>query len=113
MELKDLTSSVIQFQEKILNFDPEFWNVEKVELTMPKFSIDFSEDMKELMKDFGIETIFSPEMDLSPIFGEMKNKDIEIGGINHKVKFDVDENGIEGAAVTDVVAYDCLEDIST
>ena len=65
---------------------------------MPKFSIDFSEDIKGLMKDFGIETIFSPEKDLSPMVGEMN--DINIREINHKVKFDLDENGIEAAAVT-------------
>ena len=68
---------------------------------MPKFSIDFSEDMKELMKNIGIETVFSPEKDLSPMVGEMNNN-VEISKINHKVKFDVDENGIEGAAVTAV-----------
>ena len=73
---------------------------------MPKFSIDFSEDMKKLMKDFGIKTLFSPEIDLSPMVGEMKNNEIEISEMNHKVKFDVDENGIEGAAVTDFGATD-------
>ena len=67
---------------------------------MPKFSIDFSEDMKELMKNLGIETVFSPDKDLSPMVGEMNNDNTEISKINHKVKFDVDENGIEGAAVT-------------
>ena len=89
---------------------------------MPKFSIDFSEDIKELMQDFGIETIFSPEKDLSPMVGEMNNEEhdeheeIKIAEINHKVKFDVDETGIEGAAVTAVefeIEHDCLEDIST
>ena len=69
---------------------------------MPKFSIDFSEDMKELMKNLGIETVFSPDKDLSPMVGEMNNDNTEISKINHKVKFDVDENGIEGAAVTAV-----------
>ena len=76
---------------------------------MPKFSIDFSEDMKELMQDFGIKTLFSPEIDLSPMVGEMKNNDIEISEMNHKVKFDVDENGIEGAAVTMFGVTDCLD----
>ena len=68
---------------------------------MPKFSIDFSEDMKELMKNIGIETVFSQEKDLTPMVGE-QNNNVEISKINHKVKFDVDENGIEGAAVTAV-----------
>ena len=68
---------------------------------MPKFSIDFSEDMKELLKNIGIETVFSQEKDLTPMVGE-QNSNVEISKINHKVKFDVDENGIEGAAVTAV-----------
>ena len=45
--------------------------------------------------------VFSPEKDLTPMVGEMNNN-VEISKINHKVKFDVDENGIEGAAVTAV-----------
>jgi len=94
-----------KYQEQILNSNHrgrQDYRARKVKLTMPKFSIDFSEDMKELMKNLGIETVFSPEKDLSPMVGEMNNNNIEISKINHKVKFDVDENGIEGAAVTAV-----------
>jgi len=94
-----------KYQEVIKKFahrQRQDYRPKKVKLTMPKFSIDFSEDMKELMKDIGIETVFSPEKDLSPMVGEMNNNNIEISKINHKVKFDVDENGIEGAAVTAV-----------
>ena len=78
-----------------MNFNPrqqQGYSAVKVKLTMPKFSIDFSVDMKELMKDFGIKTLFSPEIDLSPMVGEMKNNEIEISEMNHKVKFDVDED---------------------
>jgi len=103
---EDIRDPVVdkKFQETIKTFahrQAGDYRARKVKLTMPKFSIDFSEDMKELMKNIGIETVFSQEKDLTPMVGE-QNSNVEISKINHKVKFDVDENGIEGAAVTAV-----------
>jgi serine protease inhibitor len=45
-----------------------------------------------------IKTAFSSSADLSPILGE--HADAYVKKVTHAVKFDVDENGIEGAAVT-------------
>ena len=48
----------------------------------------------------GINDIFdSSKADFSPILGEGDNR-AAIGEIKHKVKFDMDETGVEGAAVT-------------
>jgi len=74
--------------------------LQKLKLTIPKFSIDFDEDVKELMSKNGLDQIFSQDKDLTPMVGEENNENIEISEVKHKVAFDLDEKGIEGAATT-------------
>jgi len=74
---------------------------QSVKLTMPKFEIDFDQDVKKLMGELGIETVFSKQKDLSPMVGD-NNNDVDISKINHKVKFELDEDGVEGAAAANV-----------
>jgi len=76
-----------------------FARKEKTIIKIPKFSIDYSEDIKESLKSIGIESVFSEgQADLSPMLGS--DSDGFVSKVNHAVKFDLDENGIEGAAVT-------------
>ena len=42
----------------------------------------------------------SQDKDLTPMVGEENNENIEISEVKHKVAFDLDEKGIEGAATT-------------
>jgi len=71
----------------------------QMRLTMPKFSIEFDQDIIPLMKQNAINTVFTEDKDFSPMVGDMSDN-VEISKINHKVKFDLDEDGVEGAAVT-------------
>jgi serine protease inhibitor len=68
---------------------------------MPKFEIDFDQDVKKLMGELGIETVFSKQKDLTPMVGD-NNNDVDISKINHKVKFELDEEGVEGAAAANI-----------
>jgi len=74
---------------------------QSVKLTMPKFEIDFDQDVKKLMGELGIETVFSKQKDLTPMVGD-NNNDVDISKINHKVKFELDEEGVEGAAAANI-----------
>jgi len=74
---------------------------QRVRLVMPKFSINFDQDIKTLMEQVNIQTIFGEDKDFSPMVGD-RTDDVEISKINHKVKFDLDERGVEGSAVTAV-----------
>jgi len=74
---------------------------QSVKLTMPKFEIEFDQDVKKLMSELGIETVFSKQKDLTPMVGD-NNNDVDISKINHKVKFELDEDGVEGAAAANV-----------
>lgn len=71
-----------------------------IELTMPKFTIDtdlFKGELVNYLKDTGADIVFSDKADFS---GIMKDEYLKISNIVQKVKLDVDENGVEGAAVT-------------
>ena len=51
------------------------------------------------IKAIGINEIFNEgEADFSPLLGE--NSRAFVSKVNHAVEFEIDENGIEGAAVT-------------
>jgi len=71
----------------------------KCKIVMPKFSMEYKDDIVDSLKAIGIEKVFSQTAaDLSPMLGD--SNDAYVKNVNHAVKLDVDENGIEGAAVT-------------
>ena len=65
---------------------------------MPKFSLSTEADMIEAFRKQGIEKVFTREADFSPIVGEELGNQVFISGADHAVKFNLDENGVEGAA---------------
>lgn len=89
-------------------------NRKKLKLIMPKVKLSFKEDIKSglevrnekklkfvqtRIKKIGIEQIFEEgAADFSPLLGQ--NSRAFVSKVNHAVEFEIDENGIEGAAVT-------------
>ena len=70
------------------------------QLTMPKFEIEYKDGIIEALQHIGIKNVFGPGADLSPMLGASTNAYVD--HVNHAVKLTVDENGVEGAAVTTV-----------
>ena len=71
----------------------------KAAIFMPKFSIEYSDNIVDSLQSIGIEKVFDAnEADLSPMLGN--DADAFVSKVTHGVKFDLDEDGIEGAAVT-------------
>ncbi len=68
----------------------------EVHAAMPRFTCDFHEDLTALCKKLGIQTLFSPEADFSPMAGEWLKAD----SIVHKARIEVDRHGTKAAAVT-------------
>ena len=73
----------------------------KVYLELPKFEIEFSEILNDVIKELGMKKLFDyMQADLS---GLDKNKNIYVSKIIHKTYLKVNEVGTEAAAVTAVV----------
>ena len=69
-------------------------------LTMPTFEIEYKDEIIDALQDIGINTVFGPGADFRPMLGSSTNA--YVSHVNHAVKLTVDENGVEGAAVTTV-----------
>lgn len=69
---------------------------ETVYVTLPEFKCDFHEDLTGLCKEFGINTLFTPEADFSP----MSSERLKVDSIIHKAHIEVNRKGTKAAAVT-------------
>jgi serpin B len=83
--------------------DSKFKNInstENIELTMPKFKIEYQSSLKTVLQGLGMNKAFTGEADFS---GLTKGSDLHISDVIHKTYIKVDENGLEAAAVTAVI----------
>lgn len=74
--------------------------VTTVKLSMPKFRIEYSDSLKKMLTQLGMEKAFSKQADLSGISGD---RDLMVSDIIQKAYIDVNERGAEAAAATAVV----------
>ena len=72
----------------------------KVSLRLPKFEINFGDELTPYFNKLGMIQAFTDSADFS---GMSKANDLKIGKIIHKTFIKVDEEGTEAAAVTAVV----------
>ena len=70
--------------------------LERVIVTMPEFTYDFSEELTELCRQLGIRTMFTPDADFSP----MTSESLMVDSIVHKAHIEVDRKGTRAAAAT-------------
>jgi serpin B len=92
-----------QFQRRIQNDMPNIrakMHEQRINLVMPKMSLGFKNDLKQSFFDLGVRKVFQAGPHFAPIFGEDNAVDIAVSQIQHAVKLDIDEDGIEGAATT-------------
>ena len=73
---------------------------EKVELKLPKFEIEFSCLLNDVLQKMGMVDAF--DQDKADLTGMRETKDIYIGKVLQKTYLKVDEKGTEAAAVTAV-----------
>lgn len=96
----------------VLSGDKRFSNIEeyapklasqKVRVTIPKFRVEYSTELKDMFRKMGVELAFSPEKaNFDGMFSTI-NSQTFIDKIFHKTYIDVDETGTEAAAVTSVL----------
>jgi serpin B len=78
-------------------------NYKKVNLLLPKFSMETQYSLQEPLAELGMTAAFTHEADFSGMTGE---KDLKIDQVIHKAFIDVTEEGTEAAGATAVVIAD-------
>ena len=72
----------------------------KVNLELPKFELEFSTSVKDILIDMGMKNAFTDYADFT---GLREKGEIKIDDVLHKTYLKVDEEGTEAAAVTAVI----------
>uniref|UniRef100_A0A131YJL1 Serpin B n=1 Tax=Rhipicephalus appendiculatus TaxID=34631 RepID=A0A131YJL1_RHIAP len=68
-----------------------------VQLSLPRFKVELSVNIKNVLHSMGVQDLFSRKADLSGISGE---KDLVVSAAFHKAFVEVNEEGTEAAAAT-------------
>lgn len=71
----------------------------EVQVTMPKFKAEYSEEMSDTLKAMGIEEAFDPR---KADFSKMSEKPLYISRVLHKTFISVDERGTKAGAASSV-----------
>ena len=72
----------------------------KVHLQLPKFELEFKENLNEILKDLGMYNAFS--LKDADFTGLKEGGEIFINSVNHRTYLKICEEGCEAAAITDI-----------
>lgn len=72
----------------------------EIEVQLPKFTLDYEKEFKELLSKLGMSVAFSRAADFSGMTGR---KDLQIDKVKHKSFFEINEKGSEASAATVVI----------
>ncbi|CAD5212301.1 unnamed protein product [Bursaphelenchus okinawaensis] len=77
-------------------FGGDAMDSQELTVKLPKFTVEFSDDVKKQLQEIGLKKAFSPEAD----FSGLTDENVSIDQVKHKVFFKTDEQGTEAAAAT-------------
>lgn len=79
----------------VQDVDAQDWDYRKVSLSMPKFEMEYGTELKDVLKELGVEKIFD-----NNVYDRLSDEALSVGSVYHKTAIKNDENGTEAAAVT-------------
>ncbi len=80
---------------------PEVMHQQEVEVSLPRFKMEETYDMKSLLISMGMEDVFDGQK--VNLTGMSPNNDLVVSKVVHKAFVEVNEEGTEAAAATGVV----------
>ncbi|XP_050440294.1 serpin B4-like [Adelges cooleyi] len=98
--LAELESNLSKIQLHDLEKNMTFHNVD---VTLPKFKIEQTSELKATLSKMGCPTMFSENADLTDI-GPFKESQLYVSSVVHKANVDVTFEGTEAAAATGLIA---------
>ncbi|KAK2903638.1 hypothetical protein Q8A67_008351 [Cirrhinus molitorella] len=112
-EIEDGTTG-LQKLEKALTYEklmewtkPEVMHKQEVQVSLPRFKMEQTYDMKSLLISMGMEDAF--DLQKVNLSGMSPNNDLVVSKVIHKAFVEVNEEGTEAAAATGVVVMNrCL-----
>ncbi|KAH8285471.1 hypothetical protein KR054_009737, partial [Drosophila jambulina] len=87
-------------EEKIVGFSRPLM-LGEVLVELPRFKIEFHDELKETLEKLGIRELFSNNADLSGLFADKSAG--QVSQVAHKAYLEVNEEGAEAAAATSAV----------
>ncbi|XP_037954863.1 serine protease inhibitor 42Dd-like [Teleopsis dalmanni] len=76
-------------------------NTEEVQVSFPKFKVDYSVELTDALKKFGITKMFTDDAEFSNMLESPEN--IFVSKVVHKAFIEVNEEGTEAAAATGMI----------
>jgi serpin B len=81
----------------------------ELDLRMPRFTLDYKEELKDTLSGMGMDAAFQSGADFAP----MGSPGFFIGGVVHKTRLEVDEEGTTAAAATGVAMLASVPRVKT
>lgn len=108
MPYKDFKTSMYIAIPKVnteLDFNNAINNMtsKKVNVTIPKFKVEYSITLNDILKEMGIQKAFGGQAEFTKMFESNSPDSFYISQVLQKTYIDVDENGTEAAAATAVI----------
>lgn len=82
-----------------------FGNKQEVNITIPRFAIDYNKQLNDVLSDMGMKIAFESTADFC---GINPDADLYIDYVQHNTFIDVNEKGTEAAAATVVAMRECV-----
>lgn len=96
-QLNGLTHLESSLSPKLLSLIDSKLNKIQMDVVIPKFKLEFSPDLKSVLRSVGIVDLFNSDADLSKISG---SKELFVSDAFHRTIIEVNEKGTEAAAAT-------------
>ena len=101
---EEWVSETVDYQREFMQSIKDSSDEIIVDVHLPKFELTTNHDVKKSLAKMGVNLAFSDFAEFSSMVDYGKIKDgVKIGSISHQAKIEVDENGTEAAAVTEMI----------